>query len=77
MKDREEPKSARATKEYYRLWKFAETLKPEEIQCLISKRRDEINNEMRIIKRLRTEISILEDTNRIIGRKLKEKNKYI
>jgi hypothetical protein len=71
----EEPKSARASKRYYQLWKFARELNPEEIEFLITKRRNDIKYEQddKMIRILRTEISILADTRRIIKRELKEK----
>jgi len=72
----EEPKSARANKRYYQLWKFASTLELNEIEFLITKRKKELryvqdNDEIRA---LRTEILILEDTYKI-KRKEKEETK--
>jgi hypothetical protein len=68
-KDKEEPKCARSSKEYYKLWKFVETLNLDEIECLITKRRKDVSYKMKEIKTLRTEISILEDAHRIIKRR--------
>ena len=69
----EQPKSARANKRYYQLWKFAKELKPEEIQLLITKRKNNLKYEKDYeqIRILRTEITILEDTHKIIRRELK------
>jgi len=67
----EEPKSARRNKECYRLWKLAETLSLNEIEMLISKRRNEIkycNNNGRV-RELRTEILVLEDSYKIVRRR--------
>lgn len=68
---KEEPDSAKAN---YQLWKLAQDLKPEEIQMLITKRRNDLKYESnsKEINRLRTDISILEDAHEIISRKRKE-----
>jgi len=70
----EEPKSARASKEFYQLWKFLETLNSEEIQVILTIRRNKIkhSNDFEEIRDLRTEILIIEDAYRIIKRR--EKN---
>jgi len=73
----EEPKSARANKRYYQLWKFLENLKPEELQLLITKRKNDIKYLERDVEKLnilKTEILIIEDAYRIIKRKIKEEN---
>ena len=67
----EEPRSARASKEYYQLWKLAETLELDEIRMLVSKRKKDLSyvkslDEKRV---LNTEILILEDTYKIVRRR--------
>ena len=41
----EEPKSARRSKRHYQLWKLTETLDLDEIEMLITKRRNDIKHE--------------------------------
>jgi hypothetical protein len=69
----EEPISARRSKRHYRLWKFARTLSLNEIEYLITIRRKKIKHETNSdeIRNLRTDIIILEDTYRIVRKKLK------
>ena len=71
----EEPKSARGSKEYYQLWKLAETLTPDEIRMLIVIRKDKLKYEKDsdLISDLRTEILILSDACKIVSRKIKQK----
>ncbi len=71
----EEPKSARANKRYYALWKFVdEYLDLQDIQVLITKRKNDIkyesdNDKVTI---LRTEILLLEDAYKIKRNKKEE-----
>jgi len=67
----EEPKSARAN---WYLWKFANTLNPDEIEFLITKRKQDLKYEYcpSGIRILRTEILLLEDVHRINRRKIRE-----
>lgn len=69
----EQPKSAKANKDTWALWKFCETLSLEEISVLITKRRQDIKYETDSKRKteLRREISILEDTYEIIKRRTK------
>ena len=70
----EEPKSSRRSDRHFQLWKFAETLTPEEVSVMITKRRKEIKyeNDYEEIKELKTDILILEDAYKILKRKMKE-----
>ena len=67
----EEPKSARASKRWYQLWKMVQDISPEEIEFLISKRRNQLKYEKDFeeINNLRTDISVLEDAYKINKRK--------
>ena len=73
----EEPCSARANKEYYQLWKFLEDLTLEELQFLVTKRKNDLKYESSIdkIRILRTEILIIEDCYKITKRKEMEVKK--
>ena len=71
----EEPKSIRANKRYYQLWKSLDGLNQEELQLLIKKRKSDIKYLTEDIEQLiilKTEILIIEDTYRIRVRKIKE-----
>jgi len=70
----EEPRSARANKRNWDMWKFAEELNPEEIQFLITRRKEKLRYETNTdeVRNLRTDISILEDAYRIIKRRRKK-----
>ena len=71
----EQPKSARGNKELYQLYKFAITLELNEIEFLVSKRRNDIKYMKTLpeeAKRLRTEILLLEDVHRIRRREIRE-----
>lgn len=63
----EEPKSAKRSRRHYQLWKLARTLELDEIEWLISKRRQDLRHEgdRDKIRDLRTDIVILERTHRI------------
>ena len=58
----------------YQLWKFCISLEPNELMVLISKRKEDLKYEkdFDIIKNLRTEILLLEDTYKIMIRKNKK-----
>lgn len=60
----EEPKISRwASGELHQLWKLAESLNLDEIQMLVTKRKQDIKweKDSERIKKLRTEIKLLED----------------
>ena len=67
------PKSARASKRYWALWKMAKKLNLGEIEILIKKREKDLKYEKDydIRKILKTEIRILEDAKEIIERNLR------
>jgi len=67
----EEPKSARRDQRCWQLWRLCKDLDPIEITILITKRKGELKHTKNKdkIKILRTDISILEDSYRIISRK--------
>jgi len=71
----EEPISARRSKRHYRLWKLARSLSLNEIEYLITIRKNKLKYESNCIeiRNLRTDIIILEDTYRIVKRKMKIK----
>lgn len=71
MKKEEQPKSAKADKDTWALWKLCETLTPEEIKMLWLKRKQDMKYEkdQEQIKRLRTEMAILNDAYEIIKRR--------
>lgn len=71
----EEPKSARGNARYYQLWKLASELNLEEIEFLITKRKNDLKyvSDVDEIKVLRTEISILGDTYNIVKKKMKRR----
>ena len=70
----EEPRSARRSKRHYQLWKLATTLNPDEIEFLITKRKQDIKYEYfpSGVRNLRTDIVILEDAHRINRREIRE-----
>jgi len=57
------PKSAKANRETWQLWKMCENLSPDEIRVLIKKRKNDLKYEKNPegIKKLRTDISILNE----------------
>jgi len=67
----EEPKSARRNKYCWQFWRFCKDLEPIEVSVLISKRKKDLKytTDSVKIKEIRTEISILEDTYKILKRK--------
>ena len=71
MKKTEIPKSARSRKRHYALWKMVEKMKPEEIEFLITKRKNDLKYETNPeeIRRLRTDISVLNDAYKIIKKR--------
>ena len=72
----EEPKSARRNKDCYHLWLCAKELKLDEIEMLVTKRKQDLRYEKdpNRIRELRTQILILEDTHKIVRRKIKEED---
>jgi hypothetical protein len=69
MKD--EPKSAKANKDTWGLWKLCETLTLDEIKMLWVKRKQDLKYEKNPdgIKRLKTEMSILNDAYEIMKKR--------
>ncbi|MBE3093925.1 MAG: hypothetical protein IMZ52_02760 [Actinobacteria bacterium] len=65
------PKSAKENKNTWALWKFCETITPDEITILIGKRKQDIKYEknMSKIRELRTDISILTDAYEIMKKR--------
>jgi hypothetical protein len=68
---REEPSLARKNKRMYQLWKLIEKLELQDLEALISFRRESIkySESQEEIKLLRTEIVLLEDAYKIKNRK--------
>jgi len=66
---------ARSSKENWEFWTFIETLKPNEIQFLITSRKTKLKyiNDIEEFKQLKSEITLLEDAYRIIKRKYKRR----
>lgn len=68
---KETPKSAKSSRRHYQLWKMIEKMKLEEIEFLVTKRKNDLKYETNPdeIRNLRTDICILEDAYNIIKKR--------
>ena len=71
MKKIDQPRSAKRSKRHYQLWKMIKKMKLEEIEFLVTKRKNDLKYETNPdeIRNLRTDICILEDAHEIIRKR--------